>query len=129
MIAWLRHSQAGQSLLALVLGLGLALRILIPPGFMPVATAQGMVVQLCSGLDLAVELPGGAPASDKHDAADRPCVFAAGLDHGALPVVPPAALPQPAALAALPVAIRPQPPRTARLVAPPPPSHAPPALA
>lgn len=129
MIAWLRHSQAGQSLLALVLGLGLALRILIPPGFMPVATAQGMVVQLCSGLDLAVELPGGSPASDKHDAADRPCVFAAGLDHGALPVPPPAALPQPAALAALPVAIRPQPPRTARLAAPPPPSHAPPALA
>lgn len=96
MTAWLRHSQEGQSLLALALGLALALRILVPPGFMPVATAQGMVVQLCSGLDLAVELAGGSPASDKHEAADRPCVFAAGLDHGALPVLPPPSHARPA---------------------------------
>jgi len=129
MTAWIRQSQAGQSLLALALGLALALRIMIPPGFMPAATPQAMVIQLCSGLDLQVDLAGGTPASDKHDAADGPCVFAAGIDHGALPVPQPAALPLPAQVATLPVAVRPDQTRAPRLAAPPPPSHAPPALA
>lgn len=129
MTAWVRHSQAGQSLLALALGLVLALRIIIPQGFMPAATPQGMVIQLCSGLDITVQLPTGKPASDKHDAVDRPCVFAAGLDHGAVPVPPAASLPEPLALAALPTATWPEPPSVARLAAPPPPSHAPPAQA
>lgn len=129
MTAWLRQSQAGQSLLALALGLALALRIMIPPGFMPAVTPQGMVIQLCSGVDHQVDLAGGTPASDKHDTADGPCVFAAGIDHGALPVLQPTALPFPAPVAALPVTIRPDHTRAPRLAAPPPPSHAPPALA
>ncbi|OYX76454.1 MAG: hypothetical protein B7Y82_12285 [Sphingomonadales bacterium 32-65-25] len=129
MITWVRHSQAGQSLLALALGLALALRIMMPPGFMPAATPQGMLIQLCSGLDIAVQIPAGAPAGEKHDAADRPCVFAAGLDHGALPVPPPAALALLLGVSSMPAAARPEAPRIARLAAPPPPSHAPPALA
>jgi hypothetical protein len=57
MITWVRHSQAGQSLLALALGLALALRIMMPPGFMPAATPQGMLIQLCSGLALGADAP------------------------------------------------------------------------
>lgn len=128
MTAWFRQSPTGQSLLALALGVALALRIMIPPGFMPVATTQGTFVQLCSGADIRLELP-GSPASDKHDAADRPCAFAAGLDHGALPVPPPVALATVQPVAARTTAVRPEQPSVARLAAPPPPSHAPPALA
>jgi hypothetical protein len=56
-------------------------------------------------------------------------VFAAGLDHGALPVPPPAALALLLGVSSMPAAARPEAPRIARLAAPPPPSHAPPALA
>jgi hypothetical protein len=128
MTVWLRQSQAGQSVLALAVGLALVLRIMIPPGFMPADTPQGMVIQLCSGIDIQIDLAGGKLPSDKHDAADRPCVFAAGIDHGALPVPLPAAMPLPAPTTAPMVAARPDQTCAPRLAAPPPPSHAPPAL-
>jgi hypothetical protein len=129
MTAWLRQSQAGQSLLALALGLVLAVRIMVPTGFMPAATAQGMVIQLCSGLAIDLPQSGGAPTSDKHASADRPCMFAAGLDHGGALVPASAAKAGQRVFAALPAAIRPIPPHVRHLAAPPPPSQAPPVLA
>ncbi|NBU79627.1 MAG: hypothetical protein EBS50_11260 [Sphingomonadaceae bacterium] len=50
MNAWVRESKAGKSLFAIAVLLTLSLRILIPTGFMPSVNAQGLVVELCSGV-------------------------------------------------------------------------------
>lgn len=130
MNAWIRKTQAGRSLFAIAMLLVLALRILVPVGYMPTATAQGIVVQLCSGIegqkiviDLGKKIPG-----EKQSAADSPCVFSAGLGQALLTptglqlLLPAIYLHVPAigaAIADLTVH---------RLAAPPPPSQGPPAL-
>jgi len=60
--------------------LALALRVLIPSGFMP-ATGQGFAIQLCIGanavsawLDSEGRIHKGEPAPDRM--ADHPCAFA-----------------------------------------------------
>lgn len=65
MNAWVRDSKAGKSLFAIAILLALSLRILIPTGFMPTVSSQGLVVELCSGMsgktvtiDLGKKLPG-----------------------------------------------------------------------
>ncbi len=47
MNAWVRYSKAGKSLFAISFLLVLSLRVLIPTGFMPSVSAQGVVVELC----------------------------------------------------------------------------------
>ena len=86
MTTWIRKSRAGKSLFALAMLLALSLRILIPTGFMPTATASGVVIALCSEADgktVALDLGRKVP-SEKQHTAGSPCVFAAGLGQGAL---------------------------------------------
>lgn len=126
-----------------LIGCALLLRALVPAGWMPTRTADGFVLELCSGrmpggtapqvdaaralLDQA--LAGTADHREKQDGAakDQPCTFA-GLVHAA---------PPPAALAQLPPVSLPvdlPPPALAAAVgrglpAPPPPSTGPPLTA
>lgn len=80
-----------EAALALV-ALALALRLLIAPGFMPVAGPQGFTVSLCTAQGpVDVQIPGKAPAQTAHD----PCPYAA---LGFPPLIPAVA-----ALAGLPV--------------------------
>lgn len=139
-LARLRH--ANLSLLALI-GAALLVRALVPAGWMPTRTADGLVIELCSG-----RTPGGDPQQlraaqalldaalagtaqsqnedhkGKSDTSDQPCVFA-GLAHAA----PPAAAPEPPMPAPQALAIRPLALLAAigrGLPAPPPPATGPP---
>jgi hypothetical protein len=126
----LRESRALRGLLAVMCALVLAIRLGAPAGFMPTATAQGVVVTLCSGGEpqsITVDLGTKAPAQ-KHQAADAPCAFAAapavalaGLDAPA-PIGP--ASPRQAAPGRAIAHLTPH-----RLAAPPPPAQGPPAAA
>lgn len=87
MNAWVRKSTAGRSLFAIAALLALCLRVLIPMGFMPTVSAQGLVVELCSGVSgktVTIDLGKKSPGETQKHAADSPCVFAAGLGHGLL---------------------------------------------
>jgi len=131
MNAWVRESKAGKSLFAIAVLLALSLRILIPTGFMPSVSAQGLVVELCSGVSgktVTIDLGNKRPGETQQHAAENPCVFAGGLSHGLLASDElPAILPFVygltifigTAIADLTIS---------RLAAPPPPSQAPPAL-
>ena len=131
MNAWVRESNAGKSLFAITVLLALSLRILIPTGFMPTVSAQGLVVELCSGVSgktVTIDLGKKRPGETQQHAAENPCVFAGGLSHGLLASDElPAILPFVygltifigTAIADLTIS---------RLAAPPPPSQAPPAL-
>lgn len=100
--SWVRQSGAGRSIFAIALLLALSVRALIPAGFMPTATSDGITVSICTGLgEKQVTLDAGkqAPAK-KHPAADSPCLFAGTLDHAIaagiparLAAAPPIALP------------------------------------
>ena len=137
----LRVTPANSPLLALI-GAALLLRALIPAGWMPTATYGGFAIQLCSsgiGAERAqhvrraqevfhAALTGSeTERSDKGQASDQPCSFAA------LPLLaaPPAAIEPPvntlASAKARPVMIGAAVGRG--LPAPPPPSTGPPHLA
>lgn len=54
---------------------------------MPTVSAQGLVVELCSGVSgktVTIDLGKKLPSETQKHAADSPCVFAAGLGHGLL---------------------------------------------
>lgn len=130
MNAWIRKTQSGRSLFAIAMALVLSLRVLVPVGYMPTATAQGIVVQLCSGVEgqkILIDLGKKVP-SEKQSAADSPCLFSAGMGLALLP---------PTQFQLLLPAIYGQVPAVGteiadltvhRLAAPPPPSQGPPAL-
>ncbi|MFM7028200.1 MAG: hypothetical protein ACKOXK_05955 [Chakrabartia sp.] len=111
--------------------LALGLRLLIPTGFMPTVSPQGLVVELCSGISgktATIDIGKNIPGQKQLPKADSACVFATGLGHGLLASVDlPTILPfvygltyfVGAAIADLTVS---------RLAAPPPPSQGPPAL-
>lgn len=97
-----------RGLFAALLALGLALRILVPAGFMPLVSADGVSVTLCSGNDAGnVTVDFGKKPVDRPQDASL-CSFGAGLAGGllltALPLlllplpiaIMPPALPQPA---------------------------------
>ena len=131
MNAWVRESKAGKSLFAIAVLFTLCLRILIPTGFMPSVNAQGLVVELCSGVSgqtVTIDLGKKHPGETEQHAADNPCLFAGGLGHGLLasdelptilPFVYGLTIFTGTAIADLTIS---------RLAAPPPPSQAPPAL-
>lgn len=131
MNAWIRDSQTGKSLYAIAMLLALYLRILIPAGYMPTFSAQGIVVELCSGESgktIIIDL-GSKPENEKQKhAADSPCVFAAGLGHTLLTHAAPLYAP-PAIYGGTVVGIIARARFAAiRLAAPPPPAQGPPSL-
>ena len=119
-----------------VLACALALRMLVPEGWMPVSDAQGFRITLCTGtgpMDMTMAMPGMAMKHGHTDHGpqpmqDHPCTFAhLGLAF-AEPLLPALALPPLAraeALAAKPLAIA----IGRGLAAPPPPATGPPILA
>lgn len=119
-----------------VLACALALRMLVPEGWMPVSDAHGFRITLCAGtgpMDMTMAMPGMAMKHGKSDHGpqpmqDHPCTFAhLGLAL-AEPLLPALALPplmRAEALAAKPLAIA----IGRGLAAPPPPATGPPALA
>jgi hypothetical protein len=127
MRGWIRRLTAGRGVFTVLLLLALSVRLVVPTGFMPVATTYGIIVSLCSGSgpsEIFVELGKKGPAP-QHSAADSPCAFA-GLGAGLTnepPALLPTVLPLPAiitlgrAIADLTVH---------RLAAPPPPAIGPP---
>jgi hypothetical protein len=61
--------------------------ILIPTGFMPKVSSQGLVVELCSdmsGKTVTIDIGKKLPGEKQQRTADSPCVFAAGLGNGLL---------------------------------------------
>lgn len=129
---WLSESGRGRVVVGTLFALVLALRILVPTGFMPTRDAQGIVISLCTGQGaIKTVLPASkTDGQSGHDQGDGgSCVFAAGLGSGLLDVdvAGPGAVadfshgvPRTRAIADLTVH---------RLAAPPPPAQAPPARA
>jgi len=126
----IRRSNAARGIFAVIVLLVLAMRVLAPAGFMPVASDGKLVVQLCTGTGpatMVLDIRKDAPApGEKHKAADAPCAFAGGFAGGLVEAVAPfillpllalQRLSQGAAIADLTVH---------RLAAPPPPAIGPP---
>lgn len=72
-----RHRRLAAGLVVLAL----AMKLLMPAGFMPTVSGGGILVQICSGTSgqmMAMTLPGTAGNQDEHPAAkaDMPCAFA-----------------------------------------------------
>ena len=122
---------SGRGMFAALMALALAVRILIPAGFMPMVQPEGVVVALCNGVDAASVVVdfGKKPVDRPHEADVSGCSYAAGLGGGLLlgaatafvatvPAVLAVASGQHAAQRA-----------DARLAAPPPPAIGPPATA
>jgi hypothetical protein len=128
MTGLLQRNHWHRGLFAALLALALGLRILIPAGFMPLVSADGVSVTLCSGTDagnVTVDL-GKKPVDRPQDAG--PCSFGAGLAAGLLPVAAVLLLlplPEPPALPQLPLRAQRLAPQPA---APPPPAIGPPAI-
>lgn len=133
MMGAIRQSDGARSLLAALALLVLAIQFIAPSGFMPVRTADGVVVTLCTGQGAIDVLVPRGQAPDRGDhrpddgmAGQQHCPFAASVQ----PVVPPLA----AADLALPawqivfgpIAFALKTGIIARLAAPPPPSSGPP---
>lgn len=68
----------------MLLAVALAVRLLVPQGYMPVATHQTLTVQLCHDgsapltTEIAIPLSGqerGQPGHGRGNAADSPCAF------------------------------------------------------
>ncbi len=80
-VNWLRRlAMNNRTLAGLVLVLALFAKILIPSGFMPMATAHGLVIQVCTGTGpatMAVTITGQQTPGDDHKGgkADSPCAF------------------------------------------------------
>jgi hypothetical protein len=75
-----RWRSAGWALAALAL----VLRLVIPPGFMPVRERDALAIVICTGHGLLVLDDRHGPKPDGRRTADTPCVFA-----GSAPPLPP----------------------------------------
>ncbi|MFS0735636.1 DUF2946 family protein [Sphingomonas sp. 1P06PA] len=79
--AFRRHILAHRSLCGLLIALALAMKLLVPTGFMPTVAGGQIVVTLCSGsgpVKMMMTLPGtGHHDADDHGAAkhEPPCAF------------------------------------------------------
>ncbi|EQB31849.1 DUF2946 family protein [Sphingobium ummariense] len=134
----IRRSEGARGLLAALALLVLALQIVMPSGFMPMRTAKGVVVTLCTGkgaMNVVVDrdqAPHGRMKQDRlpddGTAPQQHCPYAGGATQ---PSVPPLALAEVALpgwqLAFGPIAFALRTGFIARLAAPPPPSSGPPA--
>lgn len=126
---WLRDLRNGRGVALVLLALVLAVRIVLPTGFMPLRAPDGIVITVCTGMGqakafLPIERDDG---SDRPAAAEQPCVFATGLGdlfgmpHPIATISAPAPLPTRLASSAIPDLT------VHRLAAPPPPAQGPPA--
>ncbi|PXA85572.1 hypothetical protein DMC47_37085 [Nostoc sp. 3335mG] len=119
-----------------VLACAMALRLLVPEGWMPVSDAHGFRITMCSGsgpMEMAMVMPGmttkhGHADHDQQPMQDHPCTFAhlgLALAEPALPALalPPVGNAEALALRSFAVAIG------RGLAAPPPPSTGPPLFA
>ena len=122
---------AHRVLLALAI-VALALKIMFPPGFMP-GSSLAQPITICSGqepgmVNMMMDDGHHQPSNGPHQSNDHPCAFAG---HGAPPLTPdlrPVEIGAIAAVAAaLTVGMAAVTPGRG-MAAPPPPSHAPPAL-
>ncbi|MFC3173089.1 hypothetical protein ACFOD9_02370 [Novosphingobium bradum] len=123
--------RSSRALVALLLAVLLAGRMVVPTGWMPVRTGEGFAIMLCSGsgagqawVDTAGKLHQGHKPEGKSEAKD-PCPYGAISAPAALPAAPQLAalapVPSPAPAPALPgVAVG------RGLAAPPPPATGPP---
>ncbi len=74
-------------LAAALIALALAMKLVVPAGFMPVAGPGTMVVLVCTQMGpqrVTIEVPGAPAQPDDTTKADQPCVFA-GLSQALLP--------------------------------------------
>lgn len=126
-----RLSRAGQGRVIALLALALFVRALVPTGWMPVATADGLGMELCAGQAMAPQAMAGMKhgrEQGKQALPDHPCAFAGlGLAADTAPplVVVALALMPPPMLAPRGLAIA----IGRGLAAPPPPATGPPAFA
>lgn len=126
-----RLSRAGQGRVIALLALALFVRALVPTGWMPVATANGVRMELCAGQAMPTQAMAGMKHGHdqgKQALPDHPCAFA-GLGLAA-DIAPP--------LVVVALALMPPPMLAPRglavavgrgLAAPPPPATGPPAFA
>lgn len=131
MMGVIRRSERARGLLAALALLVLAIQLIAPSGFMPVRTAQGVVVTLCTGQG-AVNVVVDRDRALGHDRdQDAPivaqhCAFAASVQ----PVVPPLVLADLSLpvwqIVFGPIAFALKTGWIARMAAPPPPSSGPP---
>lgn len=82
------YLQRHAGLVALLLALTLALRALIPAGYMASASSNGVTIELCSGVagkSVTIALPGTSKhQQDSRSQAEQPCSFSgAGFDSAA----------------------------------------------
>lgn len=129
---WMRQSQAGRGVFALMMLCALAVRVAIPTGFMPTQSIHGIVISLCTGqgaVSAVLPIGKGSEPADHDKSKGGECTFAAGLGGGLLVAVYSATAQAPIVLAPL-LASRAIADLTVhRLAAPPPPAQAPPARA
>lgn len=123
----IRNMRCVRGVFAATLAILLFVRMLAPTGFMPVASAQGVIVTLCSGESAVVDL-GQPKAPRKHDAAEAPCAFASLAASVAAPDIAPFPF-RPIAASALQFGGSIADLVIHRLAAPPPPALGPPARA
>ena len=124
----MRQTGTGRGMLALLLLLVLAMRLVAPVGFMPIAAGDSIAIQFCGGDNGVAQIAiDKKQPVDKHDAADKPCAFAVGAGAADLPATGPALRPPlvHAALLSVPVVALLAAPG---LAAPPPPAIGPPSL-
>ncbi|WCT72426.1 hypothetical protein PQ455_12345 [Sphingomonas naphthae] len=82
-----------RALTATLIALALLMKLLVPTGFMPVASGGGITVEICTGFGaqkMVMAIPGTAHRGGKadHQKADMPCAFA-GLATPALAAIDP----------------------------------------
>jgi len=130
-MSWLvRQSGMARGVFVAAALLVLAMRMLVPAGFMPVAVDGKMVIQLCTGTGpatMVIDLGKTAPTpDDKHKSGNSACAFAGGFTSGLLETVAPAVLLPALALLRLPLGAAIADLTVHRLAAPPPPAIGPP---
>ncbi|WP_231621642.1 DUF2946 family protein [Sphingomonas sp. 37zxx] len=82
MFGAIRQKGSARSLFAALFALALALRVVVPSGFMPVQTAQGIVVTICDGMASGKTMVIDLQRSDDsehpsdHHKQPAPCAFA-----------------------------------------------------
>lgn len=101
-----------RSLVLALIACSLLARLLVPPGWMPVQTANGWQITICTGTGpMKMAMPAAMAAAmsaghhqDKqpeHDSQDHPCAFAGLALALAPPITPPLLLPAQAATVSL----------------------------
>lgn len=130
-MSWLiRQSGMARGLFVAATLLVLSMRMLVPTGFMPVASDGRMVIQLCTGTGpatMVLDLGKAAPTSgDQHQAGDGPCTFAGAFAGGLLAAAMPTILAPALAIARLSHGAAIADLTVHRLAAPPPPAIGPP---